>query len=1116
MDQFRGQYNIMNTTYFEPDPLWYKDAIIYQLHVKAFCDWTGDGIGDFKGLKNKLDYLEGLGVTALWLLPFYPSPLRDDGYDTADYMRVHPDYGTLKDFKAFLKAAHERGIRVITELVLNHTSNEHKWFQRAQRAKPGSRERDYYVWSDTPDRYKDARIIFTDFETSNWTWDSVAGAYYWHRFYSHQPDLNYHNPEVQKAMLRVIDFWFSMGVDGVRLDAVPYLYEREGTNCENLPETHQFLKILRAHVDAKFKDKMLLAEANQWPEDAAAYFGSGDECHTAFHFPLMPRMFMALHMEDSFPIIDILRSIPAIPDGCQWALFLRNHDELTLEMVTDEERDYMYRVYAKEPRAKINLGIRRRLAPLLGNSRRRIDLMYILLLSFPGTPVIYYGDEIGMGDNYYLGDRNGVRTPMQWNADRNAGFSQANPQKLYLPVIIDPEYRYEAVNVETQERNSSSLLWWMRRVIAMRKRFQCFSRGTLEIVPSDNLKVLSFTRNYQDETMLVVANLSRFSQPVALNLSRYAGCTPEEVFSQINFPPVKETPYELALGPHNHYWFLLHKQKEVISVETAAEPVVNISGTWETILIGKHRQELERQIFPRYLKRCRWFGAKGRAIRNVKIVEDIRICNDASSCHVLLLEVSYREGADELYLLPLSFSVKPGSQKVAEGFPQGIIACLRVGDTEGVMYDSTYDKAFHKALLATIAHRRKIKGASGDLIGLPGKQFRRLLGEKGFDIASQALKAEQSNTAIIYDDRLFLKLYRRLDEGIHPDCEIVRFLTEETVFSNIPIFAGAIEYRREHAEPITVALLQGFVANVGDVWTYTLDVAARYFERALSKTGEVKEIVKSDGSLLDIDLSNIPPLMEELIGGLYLEIASLLGKRTGELHLALGSRSDVEPFAPEPFSLLYQRAVYQSMQSLVARTMQSLAHNFDRIPGHIRDEAQAIVTAEQDIVRRMKRILEKKFSAMKIRIHGDYHLGQILYTGKDFVIMDFEGEPARPLGERRLKRSPLRDVAGMIRSFHYAAYSALSLRSSFRPEDVALLELWIEPWYYYISGIFLHSYLDTVGDAPFLPKERDELEILLNTFLLEKAVYELGYEINNRPDWIIIPVRGIQSIMKRS
>lgn len=1105
----------MNTTYFEPDPVWYKDAIIYQLHVKAFCDSNGDGIGDFNGLKKKLDYLEGLGVNALWLLPFYPSPLRDDGYDIADYMRVHPDYGTLKDFKAFLKAAHQRGIRVITELVLNHTSNEHKWFQRAQRAKPSSRERDYYVWSDTPDRYKDARIIFTDFETSNWTWDPVAGAYYWHRFYSHQPDLNYDNPEVRKAMLRAIDFWFSMGVDGVRLDAVPYLYEREGTNCENLPETHLFLKKLRAHVDAKFKDKMLLAEANQWPEDAAAYFGSGDECHTAFHFPLMPRMFMALHMEDSFPIIDILRTIPSIPDVCQWALFLRNHDELTLEMVTDEERDYMYRVYAKDPRAKINLGIRRRLAPLLGNNIRRIELMYLLLLSFPGTPVIYYGDEIGMGDNYYLGDRNGVRTPMQWNADRNAGFSRANPQKLYLPVIIDPEYRYEAVNVETQERNASSLLWWMRRVIAMRKRFQCLSRGALDIVRSDNLQVLSFTRQYQDEIMLVIANLSRFSQPVKLDLSRYAGFIPEEVFSQNSFPPIKETPYELALGPHNHYWFLLHKQKEAIGVgEATPEPVLNVTGTWENILQGKQRQKFEREILPRYLKKCRWFGAKGRAIRGVKIIEDIPVRNDVTSCRVLLLEVSYREEADELYLLPLSFSVKPESQKTAEEFPQGIIACLRMGDTEGVLYDSTYDETFHKTLLATIAHRRKIKGTGGDLIGLPGKQFRRLLGEKGFAIASRALKAEQSNTSIIYDDRLFLKLYRRLDEGIHPDCEIVRFLTEETAFSNIPTFAGAVEYRRERAEPITVALLQSFVANVGDVWTYTLDVAARYFERALSKKEEVKEVGKSDGSLLDIDPATIPSLMEELIGGAYLEISSLLGRRTGELHLALGSRSDVEPFAPEPFSLLYQRAVYQSMQSLVARTMQSLANNLDRVPEHLRDEAQAVLTAEHDIVSHMKRILEKKLSAMKIRIHGDYHLGQVLYTGKDFVIMDFEGEPARPLGERRLKRSPLRDAAGMIRSFHYAAYGALFLRSSFRPEDAALLESWIEPWYYYTGGIFLHSYLDTVGDAPFLPGERDELETLLHTFLLEKAVYELGYEINNRPDWIIIPLRGIQGIMK--
>src|SRR5580658_7033237 len=496
------------------DPLWFKSAVIYELHVKTFQDSDGDGIGDFRGLIDRLDYFTELGVTALWLLPFYPSPLKDDGYDISDYFAVNPSYGTLDDFHTFLELAHERGLRVITELVLNHTSDQNAWFQKARRAPKGSPERDLYVWSDDPRKYRDARIIFKDFETSNWTWDPLAKAYFWHRFYNHQPDLNFDNPLVHTELLRAIDFWMEMGVDGLRLDAIPYLYEREGTNCENLPETHAFIRKLRAHIDAKFADRMLLAEANQWPEDAVQYFGKGDECHMEFHFPLMPRMFMALQMEDRFPVIDILEQTPAIPENCQWAIFLRNHDELTLEMVTDEERDYMYRVYADDPRARINLGIRRRLAPLLGNNRRKIELINSLLFSLPGTPIIYYGDEIGMGDNFYLGDRNGVRTPMQWSPDRNAGFSRANPQQLYLPTIIDPEYHYESVNVENQQKKLSSPFWWMRRMLAVREKVAAFSHGTIEFFHPDNAKVLAYVRRLGDDIVLVVANLSRFVQVV--------------------------------------------------------------------------------------------------------------------------------------------------------------------------------------------------------------------------------------------------------------------------------------------------------------------------------------------------------------------------------------------------------------------------------------------------------------------------------------------------------------------------------------------------------------------------------------------------------------------------
>ncbi|OHB64237.1 MAG: maltose alpha-D-glucosyltransferase, partial [Planctomycetes bacterium RBG_13_60_9] len=517
------------------ESLWYKDALIYELHVKSFHDSNGDGIGDFEGLIEKLDYIQELGVTALWLLPFYPSPLLDDGYDISDYFHINPDYGTMPDFRRFLRETHKRNIRVITELVINHTSNQHSWFQKSRQSKPGSLWRDFYVWSDTTEKYKDARIIFTDSETSNWAWDPVAKAYYWHRFYSHQPDLNYDNPRVRRLILRVLDYWFKMGVDGMRLDAVPYLFERDGTNCENLPETHAFLKELRAHVDTKFGDRMLLAEANQWPEDASAYFGAGDECHMAFHFPIMPRLFMSVRMEDQFPIVDILDQSLNIPANCQWGMFLRNHDELTLEMVTDQERDYMYKAYARDPRARINVGIRRRLAPLLNNNRRLTELMKGLLFSLPGTPILYYGDEIGMGDNYHLGDRDGVRTPMQWSADMNAGFSTANPQQLYLPTIIDPEYHFTTVNVENQTRNLSSLLWFMRRTIAVRKRFRAFGRGRMEFLPSDNNKVLTFLREYANECILVVANLSRYCQAARIRIPNRAGWRVREIFSDNRF-----------------------------------------------------------------------------------------------------------------------------------------------------------------------------------------------------------------------------------------------------------------------------------------------------------------------------------------------------------------------------------------------------------------------------------------------------------------------------------------------------------------------------------------------------------------------------------------------------
>ncbi|MEP6810767.1 MAG: maltose alpha-D-glucosyltransferase, partial [Chthoniobacterales bacterium] len=784
------------------DPLWYKDAVIYELHVKTFHDGNGDGIGDFRGLIEKLDYLQELGVTAIWILPFYPSPLRDDGYDIADYYGVNPNYGTLQDFKDFLAAAHERGLRVITELVINHSSDQNPWFQKSRRAAPGSPEREFYVWSDTPEKYQGARIIFKDFETSNWSWDPVAKAYYWHRFYSHQPDLNFDNLAVHEAVEKVLDFWLEMGVDGLRLDAVPYLYEREGTSCENLPQTHEYLVKLRAHVDAKFPGRMLLAEANQWPEDAVAYFGKGDESHMNFHFPLMPRMFMSLQMEDRFPIIDIMEQTPAIPETCQWAMFLRNHDELTLEMVTDEERDYMWRVYASDKTARINLGIRRRLAPLLANSRRKVELLNILLFSMPGTPVLYYGDEIGMGDNFYLGDRNGVRTPMQWSPDRNAGFSKANAQQLYLPITIDPEYHYEAVNVENQQKNLSSLLWWMRRVIAMRKNFKAFSRGSLEFLHPENSKVLAFLREHEGETVLVIANLSRYSQAVELDLTRFAGSSLMEVFSQNLFPAIKETPYPITLGPHNHFWFVLRPQAEASrALQERVVPTLNTAPVFASLLKDQMRSAFEREILPDFIRRCRWFGAKARAIRGMRIGEQIAM--KESGAQFWFVEVTYVDGNPETYALPVQIALGEAAHNIAQAAPQAVLARF-AGTEEAILHDALWDAAFRAELFRSIMERSSCRGQAGELLGFPGSA---LAGETAIP-SSQVLTAEQSNSSILYENKFFLKLYRKLEDGVNPDVEVTSFLTEKRNFPHVPAFAGALEYRRAHGEATVVCLLQ--------------------------------------------------------------------------------------------------------------------------------------------------------------------------------------------------------------------------------------------------------------------------------------------------------------------
>jgi maltose alpha-D-glucosyltransferase/alpha-amylase len=1096
-------------TKLQDDPLWYKDAIIYQLHVKAFYDTNGDGVGDFRGLLEKLDYLQELGITAIWLLPFYPSPLKDDGYDIADYFSVHPGYGTIEDFREFLNEAHRRGLRVITELVINHTSDQNPWFQRARRAPAGSPFRDFYVWSDSPAGYSEARIIFKDFEHSNWTYDPIAKQYFWHRFYSHQPDLNFDNPAVHEAVFQVLDFWLDMGVDGLRLDAVPYLYEREGTNCENLPETHEYLRSLRRHVDSRYRNRMLLAEANQWPEDAAAYFGKGDECHMNFHFPLMPRLFMSLQMEDRFPIIDILDQTPAIPENCQWATFLRNHDELTLEMVTDEERDYMYRMYASDPRARINLGIRRRLAPLLGGSRRKTELISMLLYSLPGAPVLYYGDEIGMGDNFYLGDRNGVRTPMQWSPDRNAGFSRANPQEVYLPVIIDPEYHYEALNVENQERNLSSLLWWTRRVVSMRKRFRAFSRGSTQFLPLENGRVIAFVRQFEGETVLVVANLSRFAQVAELDLSAFAGETPVEVFSRNHFPMIKaQTPYVFTLGSHDVYWLALHAQG--VAAQSAPEytvPALSAPPVMDLLLEGVLTESFENRILPAYLNACRWFGGKTRGIRACRVVERIPLA-EAGGAHVILIDITYFDGGIETYLLPLQIAAGPAAAAIRQEAPQAIIArfITEQPDQEAILFDAVHDEKFRAALFELMARQKSQRAERGVVAGFPGTL---LAGAE--TPASRVHKVEQSNSSIIYQDRWFLKLYRRIEEGINPDAEIIRFLSERRHFENVPPFGGSIEYRRPRGETRVLGLLLGLVANEGDTWTRALDSLGRFYERVLEARP---------------DPATIPPLsiftpnekasavLNSLIGGVHPERIRQLGERTARMHFALAGEETDAGFSPEPFTSLYQRSVYQSMRGSLRRTLALLQRQVPALEGDIRKLALEVLGGEPEILARVARLLRRKIVCSKIRTHGDFHLGQVLNTGKDFVIIDFEGEPTRSLGERKMKRCALRDVAGMMRSFHYAAHTALSMhRQTVRPEDVPVLEPWADLWASWISSAYLQSYLESAAGAIFIPDNPEDTETLLEAFLLEKAVYEVGYELNNRPKWIGIPLRGIRQIL---
>jgi maltose alpha-D-glucosyltransferase/alpha-amylase len=1085
----------------EDDALWYKDAIIYQTHVKSYFDSNGDGVGDFRGLTARLDYIADLGVNTVWLLPFYPSPMRDDGYDIADYRNIHPDYGTRRDFRDFVRAAHRRGIRVIIELVINHTSDQHPWFQAARRAAAGSRKRAFYVWSDSDHRFPETRIIFTDTESSNWAWDPLARQYYWHRFFSHQPDLNHNNPQVVRAVIRVMRFWLDMGVDGLRLDAIPYLCVREGSSNENLPETHAVIRQMRAVVDTSYRNRMFLAEANQWPEDAAEYFGQGDECHMAYHFPLMPRIYMAVAQEDRHPIVEIMEQTPEIPDNCQWAIFLRNHDELTLEMVTDRERDYMYRVYAAEPRMRVNVGIRRRLAPLMDNDPARIKLLNSLLLSMPGTPIIYYGDELGMGDNFFLGDRNGMRTPMQWTPDRNAGFSRADPQRLYLPPIMDPIYGYPSVNVEAQQRDPASLLNWMKRLVAVRKSHKVFGRGRLDFLRPGNRRILAYLREYGEESVLCVANLGRAAQPVELDLARYRGRVPVEMLGATAFPPIGELPYLLTLPGHTFYWFLLTEGTEAPHwheerLPGLSLPVLVLPEGWLTLQRGHATREpasrwalerFEREILPAFLPTRRWFAAKGVRIASVHVEE----CTQWREWLLTRLRVRLADGELQDYFLPLSLRREEDTEAVAPIWA-AVLCKVRRHATPSLLYDAFEDERFVRALIEAMGAGEEAPFADARLCFSATSAFPALQGAPFDRAVVRRPGSEGSNSAAIIDDGLFLKGYRRLREGANPEVEMGRFLTEASPFpSSVPL-AGWLEQRRSDGTTTTLALLQRFCANQGDAWTHTVN----HLERVLQGFGRPLD----EGAEAD---AHAP----------YLTLIETLGRRTAELHRALTRPGGGAAFTPEPITLEDLAAWRAKVEEEARMTLERLARDAPGLPDGQRAAAEALCSHREALLRRLSGLLPERVDAVKTRYHGDFHLGQVLVAENDVILIDFEGEPARPLAERRAKHSPLRDVAGMLRSFDYAAQVALAHVCADRPEDRPRLEPEVRQWEHRTAAVFLSSYRAAAVDCPSYPREESQAEALVRLFALEKAFYELRYELDNRPEWIDLPLRGLRMLL---
>jgi maltose alpha-D-glucosyltransferase/alpha-amylase len=1084
--------------------LWFQDAVIYQLNVKAFVDSNADGVGDFQGVTAKLDYVKELGVNTVWLMPFYPSPLRDDGYDISNYLDVHPQYGTLDDFKQMLAEAHRRDLKVITELVINHTSDQHPWFQRARQAPPGSPERDFYVWSDSEQTYQGTRIIFTDTERSNWTWDPVAKAYFWHRFFSHQPDLNFDNPLVLEAVFEVMRFWLDLGVDGFRLDAIPYLIEREGTNNENLPETHAILKQLRAAMDANYPNRFLLAEANQWPEDVREYFGDGDECHMAYHFPLMPRMYMSIAQEDRFPLTEIMQQTPDIPAGCQWAIFLRNHDELTLEMVTSKERDYMYSTYAADPRARINVGIRRRLAPLMENDSDRIKLMNSMLLSMRGSPIIYYGDEIGMGDNVFVGDRNGVRTPMQWSPDRNAGFSRADPQRLYLPPIMDAVYGYEALNVEQQQREPASLLNWMRRMLSVRATSKAFGRGDIQFLKPGNRKILAYLRVFGDEVILCVVNLARSAQPAELDLASYKGRVPVEMLGRTAFPPIGDLPYLMTIAAHGFYWLRLATDvavprwhQELLPAEE--RPVLVLFDGWSSLfrdqvvpwrigMAAKTRQQFENEILPRHIESQRWYAAKGTPIQRARMVQHA-LWEQGEDTWLLPL-VALDDAPEAVYFMPLALSWEDREEERFRSMAPAAVARVRQQAEIGYMADAFADERFCRAVIDAIGAGQVVPTLGGSIRFVPTTAFATLAGPDVQHLRIERPQAQSSNTVVLVDERLFLKGYRRVRDGVNPEFEVGRFLTEVVGFAHCAPVAGTVEFVATDGGVRTLALLQAHVENQGDGWTYLQAYLDRHLEALRSPA------------------VSAPP---DDAHAAHLVLMRTLGQRTAELHLALGTSRGVAAFEPQAVSTADVVGWREQVHADLQLTMAVLQNALPRLPAALQDDGRSVLASAATLARRIDACGPLAGEGLKIRIHGDYHLGQVLLQRNDFVIVDFEGEPGRPFMERRAKQSPLVDVAGMLRSLDYARASALRSAAQ-TPEELPLLAAPAQAWETGSRESFLSSYCAALAGTPLALSEQGMS--LLALFELQKALYELRYEIENRPDWVAIPLGGVLGLAR--